>query len=337
MRFGIRVPTHGTARASAEFAKRVEDAGFDFMWMPDTPLLAGRWRDIYVHLAASALATTKLRLGPGVTNPLTRHPIATASAILAIDELSEGRADLVAGTGYSSAYIIGKKAATLAQMRECTTLWRDIFAGNRTELGGLAIELTPAAPKLPIYLAASGPKMLRLAGAIADGVLIMVGASVGAVSWALEHVDAGLADAGRTRESLKRILVVTACADDDKRRAIDEMRPCAASLYRHAFADTLLARSGLAVPDQIPPQPQVYPDLHHAVDWEEAKRACAFVPDDAVEALVALGTGDDLLQRARALETCDVDAIWWRDEASYAPPERLMNALAESVLPRYRR
>ena len=96
MRFGLRVPTQGTPQETGAFAARVEAAGFDFLWMPDTPLLAGRWRDIYVHLTCAALQTARLRLGPGVTNPLTRHPVATASAIVSLDEASEGRADLVA-------------------------------------------------------------------------------------------------------------------------------------------------------------------------------------------------------------------------------------------------
>ncbi|MEM7254396.1 MAG: LLM class flavin-dependent oxidoreductase [Pseudomonadota bacterium] len=335
MRFGIRVPTTGTGRDTAAYAARVERAGFQFMWMPDTPLLAGRWRDIYVHLTAAALATERLRLGPGVTNPLTRHPIATASAILALDELSDRRADLVAGTGYSSAYIIGEPAAKLAQMSDTTTLWRSIFRGEDTELGGLRIALEPPAPNLPIYLAASGPKMLRLAGAIADGVLIMVGAAPGTIQWALEHVEAGRQDAGRARRDQQRIIVVTAGVDADKARAIDRMRPCAASLYRHTFAPTLLERAGLAAPASIPPQPRVYPDLHHAVDWDAAIAACRFVPDDAVEALVALGTGRDLLERTEALAELDIDAIWWRDEGSYDRPDALLNALAEFVLPAF--
>ena len=96
MRFGLRVPTQGTPQETGAFAARVEAAGFDFLWMPDTPLLAGRWRDIYVHLTCAALQTARLRLGPGVTNPLTRHLVATASAIVSLDEASEGRADLVA-------------------------------------------------------------------------------------------------------------------------------------------------------------------------------------------------------------------------------------------------
>ena len=80
--FGLRVPTAGTPQETAEYAARVEGAGVDFLWMPDTPLLAGRWRDVYGHLMCAALTTKTLRLGPGVTNPLTRHPVTTASAIL---------------------------------------------------------------------------------------------------------------------------------------------------------------------------------------------------------------------------------------------------------------
>jgi 5,10-methylenetetrahydromethanopterin reductase len=334
MRFGIRVPTEGTPQETAAFAVRVEAAGFDFMWMPDTPLLAGRWRDIYVHLTCAALQTARLRLGPGVTNPLTRHPIATASAILSLDEVSDGRADLVAGSGYSSAYIIGRKAATLATMRQSTELWRSIFHGQVTELGGLEIELNSARPQLPIYLAATGPRMLQLAGEIADGVLIMVGASPGTVSWALEQIDLGMQRAGRQRQEVQRMLVITTCVDADKGRAIEQMRPCAAGMYRHAHAATLLQRAGLAPPTNLPAYPRPYPDLQHAVDWEEAKRATAFVPDAAVEALVAVGPADDIVQRAQDLMALDIDAIWWRDEASYERPEALMQALAADVLPR---
>ena len=74
---GIRVPTVGRPQDTGAYAAEVEKAGFDFLWIPDTPWLAGRWRDVYVHLTACALATDRIRLGPGVTNPLTRHPLAT--------------------------------------------------------------------------------------------------------------------------------------------------------------------------------------------------------------------------------------------------------------------
>lgn len=332
--FGLRVPMVGKPQATGAFAKKVEDAGFDFMWVPDTPLLAGRWRDVYMHLTCAALETKKLRLGPGVTNPITRHPVTVGSAIVTLDEVSEGRAELVVGTGYSSAYIIGRKAATLKLMRESTALWKGIFSGERTQLGGSEIELEPPHPDLPVYLAASGPKSLQLAGEVADGVLIMVGADPGCVQWALEHVEAGMARAGRKREDVRRMLVMTACIDDDRQRAIDLMRPCVGNLCRHAFADELFDRAGLD-PVKVPEQTiSVYPDLGHAVDWEEAKRATAYIPDAAVAKMNMIGSGAEVAERVQALIDLDIDALWWRDHGTWEHPTALMKGIVDEVMPR---
>jgi 5,10-methylenetetrahydromethanopterin reductase len=334
LRFGLRVPTVGSPKDTAAYAGKVEAAGFDFMWMPDTPLLAGRWRDVYMHLGAAAEATSTLRLGPGATNPLTRHPLTTASTIATLDDASDGRADLVVGTGYSSAYIIGRKAATLKSMADAVTLWRGIYGGATTELGGSWIAVDPPYPRIPIIIAATGPKMLAQAGRIADGVLIHVGAAPEAVAWALEHLEAGMAEAGRSREEVQRILVITACVDNDRARAIEHMRPAAAGLCRHRHANILFGRAGVEVPvipaDYVDP----YPDMGHAVDWEEAKRAAAYVPDDAVEVSIALGSGAEVADRVRSLEALDIDAIWWRDEATWTRPDALMQGLASEVFPR---
>lgn len=333
--FGLRVPTQGTPQETAAYAARVEGAGFSFMWMPDTPLLAGRWRDVYGHLICAATATTTLRLGPGVTNPLTRHPVTTASAILTLDEASNGRADLVAGTGYSSAYIIGQKAASLATMRQAVTLWHSIFQGQTTQLGGLEIALTPAKPRLPVYLAATGPKMLEMAGEIADGVLIHVGAAPGAVAWALERIQAGIQRAGRQRHDVRCIVVVQAMVDEQKARAIDHMRPCAAGYYRHGHARDLLRLAGLPEPPLPPgPFPRPYPDLGHAVDWAEAQRVSTFVSDEAVDAMLMVGSGAAIADKVQALAALGIDAIWWRDEASYTRPDALLHSLEKEVFPR---
>ena len=333
LRFGLRVPTVGSPRDTAAYATEVEAAGFDFMWMPDTPMLAGRWRDVYMHLGVAAEKTSSLRLGPGVTNPLTRHPLTTASTIATLDDASDGRADLVVGTGYSSAYIIGRKAATLANMADAVALWRGVYSGESTDLGALEVTVDPPYPRVPIIVAATGPKMLAQAGRIADGVLIHVGAAPEAVTWALEHLEVGMAEAGRGRDEVQRILVITACIDDDRERAINQMRPCAAGLCRHRHANVLFGRAGVEVPiiptDYVDP----YPDMGHAVDWEEAKRAASYVPNDAVEVSIALGSGAEVAERVRALQALDIDAIWWRDEATWSRPDALMQGLVDEVFP----
>ena len=334
LQFGLRVPTVGMPTDTAAYAAGVEAAGFDFMWVPDTPLLAGRWRDVYMHLGAAAGSTDRMRLGPGVTNPLTRHPLTTASAIATLDDASGGRADLVAGTGYSSAYIIGRRAATLADMREATALWRGLLGGAPTDPGASETVIDRPNAELPIVLAATGPRMLALAGEIADGVLIHVGAAPGAVAWALERIDAGMAAAGRAREEVRRILVVTACIDEDRERAIEHMRPCAAGLCRHRHADVFFP--GIEIPARPADYVEPYPDLGHAVDWDAAKRATSYVPDAAVEACVALGSADEIAERVQTLAALDIDAIWWRDEATWTRPDTLMERLSAEVLPRFR-
>lgn len=331
--YGIRVPTVGKPQETGAYARKVEAAGFDFMWTPDTPVLAGLWRDVYMHLTCAALETKKLRLGPGVTNPLTRHPVATASSMATLNEASDGRADLLVGTGYSSAYIIGRKAATLKTMRESMVLWRSIFSGAKTELGGLAIELDPSHPDLPIYMAASGPKALQLAGEVADGVLMMVGASTASVQWALDQVQIGMDKAGRNREDVRRILVVTTCVDADKERAIDQMRPCAAGLVRHPHFKSMFAEMGLEIGGPSPDAVWPYPDLGHAVDWEAAKAYSSFVPDAAVEMAVALGSGAEVAARVKSLVDLDIDAVWFRHEGTWDHPDDLLRGVSEEVLP----
>ena len=124
--------------------------------------------------------------------------------------------------------------------------------------------------------------------------------------------------------------------DDNKARAIEHMRPCAAGLFRHTHAAAYLETAGLAVPDEIPSYPRVYPDLGHAVDWDEAKRVTSFVPDAAVDAMIMVGSGAEIADRVQALAALDVDAIWFRDEASYTRPEALLKGLEQEVLPRLR-
>jgi len=166
--------------------------------------------------------------------------------------------------------------------------------------------------------------------------LIQVGAAPDTVARALEQVEIGMQRAGRKRHGVARLLVITARVDADKVRVIDYMRPSAAGMYRHRHAAILLQTVGLQVPDTLPTYPRPYSDLSHAVDWEEAKRLTRFVPDEAVEAILAVGSAAEIIDRVRALAALDIDAIWWRDEGSYTRPVELVEALSPQVLPRVR-
>ncbi|HEX8969859.1 MAG TPA: LLM class flavin-dependent oxidoreductase, partial [Chloroflexota bacterium] len=105
--FGIRFPPCETPQATARFAQQAENAGFDWIWAVDSPLLAGGLFDPYVDLATCAAHTRRVRLGPAVSPLGLRTPVATAAAILSLDRLSGGRAVLGLGSGGSALVTLG--------------------------------------------------------------------------------------------------------------------------------------------------------------------------------------------------------------------------------------
>ena len=121
----------------------------------------------------AALNTSRVRLGPLVTNPLTRHLVVTASAISSVDELSGGRAILGLGSGDSAIYTIGAPPATLAGLEDAVvTLGPAHRAASRSTAAAGAWQVHRSTRRVPVYLAAEGPRTLELAGRVADGVIV---------------------------------------------------------------------------------------------------------------------------------------------------------------------
>lgn len=157
-------------------ARRAEGLGFDRCWVYDEGLAT---RDVYVALAAIAVATKQIRIGTGITNPYTRHPATTAAAIATIDELSGGRAFL--GIGAGGSLTLGplgiERERPLAAVRDVITACRGLFTGAPVTMTGEGFELRGATlgfarPDIDIWLAGRGPKMLALGGELADGVML---------------------------------------------------------------------------------------------------------------------------------------------------------------------
>ena len=154
-------------------AKLSEELGFSHVWVGDSHLI---WREAYVNMAAVALNTSKVKIGTGVTNPLTRHPSVVASAYATLEEYSPGRMIVGIGLGDSSVETMGMKPAKLSYFEKTMQEMRDLFAGKEVQLDTGKIHLLhPCKGKVPIYIAASGPKMLELSGRIADGIIVLVG------------------------------------------------------------------------------------------------------------------------------------------------------------------
>lgn len=157
-------------------AVQAESQGFRRCQVYDEGLVT---RDVYIALAAIAAATSVMKLGPGITNPYTRHPAQTAAAIASLDEFSNGRAFLGIGAGGSLTLDpIGlPRTKPLNAVREAIHVARELFTGQPVDFDGASVTLRSAQmnyarPDTEIWLAGRGPKMLALGGEVADGVML---------------------------------------------------------------------------------------------------------------------------------------------------------------------
>lgn len=170
LRIGVRIPPCDRADRVAWTVRRAEELGFDQVWFPDSQLL---WRDVFTTLTAAALGTERIGLGTAVTNLATRHPSVVASAARSVAGLAPGRFTLGLGVGNSSVAPVGLRQTGSAELREGLSMLRALLDGRDWDFDGkVRSRLRDPLPSVPLHLAASGPRNLRLAGEIADGVIL---------------------------------------------------------------------------------------------------------------------------------------------------------------------
>src|ERR687891_2615532 len=160
-RFGLNRFDGRSVDAFADDVKRAEDLGWDAALQPDSQL---RRRDTYVLLAAAARATRRIVLGPLLANPVNRHPTVTASSIATIDELAPGRVLLGWGVGDTAVRLAGLRPARVKELEASTRLMRALLDGEEVEVGAARPATLPHHRPVPIWIAAGGPRTLRMAG-----------------------------------------------------------------------------------------------------------------------------------------------------------------------------
>ena len=173
IRVALRVPVGRPLPDLATFIARCEAAGFDGVGIHDHP---SSGRDAYLALALACRATQRLQLFPATSSPLVRHPLVLASLAHSLDEIAPGRTYLTVAPGFISTRSVGKSRARVAVMREAIHDIRKLLAGESVEFGPTSTRLRNAsAAPTPVYLLAAGPRMIELAGEVADGAFLMVG------------------------------------------------------------------------------------------------------------------------------------------------------------------
>jgi 5,10-methylenetetrahydromethanopterin reductase len=282
-----------------------ESLGFDTAWIADTHLVC---RELWVTLAACAARTSRIRLGPGITVPHTRHISVTASAIATLHELAEGRVVLGIGTGGSAAETMGlsvgrmARVATLEAMAEAL---RRLLAREsiRLENGAEArLAWLERPTPVPLYLAGSGPRMLDAAGRLGDGAIMYSGVAPWLVQAALACVAGGAQAAGRAGgdrpgnlpANLDIAIWAPTSIAADRALARDHVRGRVASALRHAFP-VRWSPEDQAVIDQVR---AAYNSYEHA---SAASRHRLLVTDRFVDLMALAGNPDDVREQVRGI------------------------------------
>ena len=286
-----------------DMVAEIDAMAFDHLWLTDSSLHA---RNSYAYLTLAATRSARLRLGTAVTNPLTRHPAITAASAATVDEISEGRMILGIGAGDRPLLALGMKPASVDSLRAAIAAIRALWGGAHVDVEDAAFTLRdahlrfPTRPDIPIFISASGPRTLELAGEIADGVILLVGLFPEALVWALEHIDRGASKSGRDRPHIA--VFAYGAIDDDEDRALESARSIAAWFPQTARVICELAGLPSSLIEQVKAR-------YAGGEFQEAATAATLLPDDFVRRVALAGNADRARERLVAVMDAGADSV----------------------------
>jgi 5,10-methylenetetrahydromethanopterin reductase len=282
-------------RDGIRYVQLAESRGFEAVWQAESRLV----REATVPLAAFAATTDRILLGSGVVNTWTRNTGLLAATFVTLDDLAPSRTILGLGAWWDPlATKVGiTRRSPLRCMRETVEACRALFTledvtyrGEFVHLDGVRIDVVHGntGPRhIPIYVGATGPKMLELAGEIADGVLLNYMVSPKYNDDALERIASGAAKGGRDISEVDRPQLVVCSLDNDRSRALDEARLLLTQYLGQQ--PHIMKASGV--------DPSLIEEINAVVDWpatqEEIEKAATLVPDDVVQLVSASGTPEE--------------------------------------------
>ncbi len=322
-------------------ARLAEELGFAYFGHADQRFRGEK--DAFVALAADAVATSSIDLGPCVSDPYSRIPAMLAVAIASLDELSGGRAVLslgAGGSGFTEMHL--ERAQPNRALRECIDIVRSLLSGDTVTYDGRLFSLTDAKlrfgarPDIPIYLATRSPKNLELAGELADGAIIATYVAKPQLEFAIERIRAGAEKAGRTLDQVKLISWVYTSISDDGRQAVENVRP----FVTQALVNT---------------SPEAYPAILEGFDpalppflercrelgrpgLEEAYADRTYLTDDVIKRFSVAGTAEDCIAKVREIVASGINEVWLR---CFSAPraevehEKVIVPFAEKVMPAF--
>lgn len=299
-RFGIAAFQFEPLPDMLKLAREIEDLGYANVWVGDSQMI---WREAFVTLGAMGAVTSRVLLGTGVTNVVTRHVAVQASAWSSLAELTGGRAILGVGLGDSALETLGLRPSKMKDLEQAIGSIRALIRGETIDLDGAQVRLTHAYGKeVPVYIAASGPKMIELSGRIADGVILLVGTHPPLVQAALDRLAVGARSAGREPADIDTVVWVPFSIDRDGAKARDHVRPHVARAVLHPMPFDFPPEDQ-AVIDEIRKRYDYYSHLAQGAPQGEV------VPDRLVERFAIAGNPEECLEQVRRLQAVGIGQI----------------------------
>lgn len=300
--FGITLKLDMPPERTIALTQQAEAAGFVSGWVFDSHVL---WLEPYPILTAMALNTQRMRLGTCVTNPTVRDPTVTASTLATINLLSGGRMDLGIGRGDSSRRVLGKKPATIKETEAAINVIRGLTEGREVtdDHGPVQLRWSDGS-RLPVWVAAYGPKALALAGRVGDGVILQF-ADPHLIKWSLGFVRQGAIDAGRDPDSIQVMAAAPVWVSDDMQTAREQVRWFPALVSNHVV--DLISRYK---PEDLPPELTTYVQNRAGYDYQHHAQVgsdnAAFVSDEVTDRFCIVGTVEEHKRRLRELAAIGV-------------------------------
>ena len=295
MRVALYLQDAHPIRESMALAAYAESRGFEAVWQAESRLV----REATVPMAAMAATTERIKLGSGVVDCWSRNPARLAATFSTLDDLAPGRMILGIGAWWDPlAQKVGiTRSKPLTVMREIVTAVRALLANEQVTMHGEYVHLDGVeldyvyqerrAKDVPIYIGATGMKMMELTGELADGVVLNYLVSPRYNAQAMDALATGAQRGGRSVDDLDRPQLIVCSLDDDRQRALDAARMMITQYLGQQ--PHIMKASGVPAEllDEIG-QVLTWPATH-----EQVEAASKLVPDDIVQMLAAAGTPDE--------------------------------------------
>ena len=328
MQFGITLKPDITVERIVGLTRQAENAGFEYGWIFDSHVL---WKEPYPLMTLMATNTQRMRIGTCVTNPATRDLTVTASLFATLNLISGGRMELGIGRGDSSRRVMGKKPVSWSQLEAAVTEFRDLTSGKEVQHDGQATRLNWARDSPRVWIAGYGPKVLHMAGRVADGIILQF-ADPALISWCMGFVKDGARAAGRDASRIEVMAAAPVWVSNDVSVGRERVRWFPALVSNHVM-DLIRQYK----PEDLPPaltsfvQDRGHYDYQH--HCEVGSDNSDFVSDEVIDRFTLVGSVE--AHRKKLCDLADAGVTQFNIYLMCGDEEQTLEIYRQDVLPAF--